>query len=179
MMMGSVTDRANGCAAAPAPDLRFAYHRGLVPLFALLLGLALAVAGLLHCAAALLWPWMARPLALFDAAVVVGALGLVRSFRVRPVLVLQDRLVLHAGWLARVSLPLACVRLRPHWSPGQLARPDLLDLALVGAPNIWLDIEPPLRRRGRLVRVIVHRLDDREAFVAALVARGRAPAVPR
>ncbi len=97
------------------------------------------------------------------------AFGIV-SMRRLPVLVNEDELVMRAGRLKGVRVPIVQVRrLRTEWRADELKRRTVLNCALISYPNVLVELTSPLPgRRG--VLAVAHRLDDPAGFAAALEA---------
>lgn len=158
------------------PALAFAYHRSLSPMLGVLLGIAIVETFVVHVIAMALWGWRAAlVLMVIDLSAVIALVGLLRSFRRLPVTLANGRLTMRAGWLKSVVIDAGEIAgLRGHWDTAAIKRRDVLNLALVAWPNVVLDLRHPVGRR-RTVKAIAHRLDDPEAFRAALarLAAGR------
>ncbi len=147
------------------------YHRSLAPMmwvFAALAGLELAVVHFLLA----LWDWrVALAVTLASLAGVAWLVRAIRSFRRLPVLVERDRVVLRAGHIAAVEVPVANVSaIRTSWEGAEIKRRDALNLGLIAYPNVLLELAEPVLRRRRAIRAVAHRFDDPAAFIAALEA---------
>jgi hypothetical protein len=127
----------------------------------------------------LLMHWYPVVALVLSAATLSGLIWLVRlilSFRGLPVLLMEDRIVLRAGTLREIVVPLASVRALPtHWTADRLKARSVVNLALIAYPNIMIELDPPIATKRRTITAVAHRLDDPAAFTAALNAVG-APA---
>jgi hypothetical protein len=114
------------------------------------------------------------------AALILSALSLmlalwlaffIRSLRTRPVALTGEELVWPSGSLRAMVISLSQVARRvDHWTLDGLRREGLFNAALIAYPNIVLELDPPARFRQRTIRYVAHRLDDPQAFNAALDA---------
>ena len=152
---------------AAAVPLQFSYHRAVAPLVWALVAVGIVELTVTHLLVAL-WSHSA---ALLLSLVTLGGLGwLVRgllTIKHRPVLLYRDRLVLRAGTIGRVDIPLSNIAgLRPSIEREAMKRRSVLNLALLAYPNLVVDLIAPLPGRRGIV-TIVHRLDDPAAFAAA------------
>jgi len=148
---------------------RFAYHRSLAPMMWVLFGLAVIEAAVMHLLVALWNPLVALALSVLSLAMVVWLVLLIRSFRTYPVLIGEGALVWRCGTLRSVTVPLESIEgLRSAWDNALVKDRATLNLALIAWPNIVLDLREPLMLGRRRIERLAHKLDDREAFVAAL-----------
>ncbi|WP_051272934.1 hypothetical protein [Sphingomonas phyllosphaerae] len=114
---------------------------------------------------------MALVLTLVSLGTMAWLVRAIRSFQHLPVLIDGDRLVLRAGRLRSVTVERARIAgLRAtEWTHAETRAREVLNLALIAFPNVWIDLAEPLAtgRRRRIVAV-AHRLDDPAGFAAAL-----------
>lgn len=159
------------------PPRAFGYARGVAPLLWALVVLMAIELVVTHLLLAHWFPRGALALSVATLAAMLWFAGGIASFRRRPVLVGGDALLLRLGWLKGVSVPIAQVR-EVRREPIVLSPGDrsVLNLALVAHPNVAVELSPPLRVRRRAIRTVAHRLDDPEAFEAAVLGakEGRA-----
>ena len=102
------------------------------------------------------------------------ALG-VRSFRRLPVTLDGETLVMRAGTLKRIDIPVEHIAgVRDHWDAAFVKRRTTLNLALIAYPNVVVDLAVPHRLGRRSIEAVAHRLDHRAAFVAAVERVGAA-----
>lgn len=148
----------------------FAYHRSISPTLGVLLGLAVVETLVIHIVAVALWGWpVALVIALLDLSLIAGLIGLLRSIRRHPVTIGETELVLRVGALKTIHIPLDHVSgLRASWDSAALKRKGVVNLALANWPNVVVDLSRPVRVRRRDIEAVAHRLDDPEAFRAAL-----------
>lgn len=165
--------RWGGSADVP-PDARaFAYHRHLTPICATLLilsGIEIAVYHLLvgH------WSRMAAiVLFLLSDMGFVYLVGLIKSFRFRPILLTPVGVTVRAGFLIDVDVPIGTIAgIETGFAAEAVRDPATLNAALLAWPNVLLRLHAPLSRsvlgRRRAFRSIAIRLDDPDAFVRLL-----------
>ena len=120
-----------------------------------------------------------------SGAVVLSAVSLsvmgwlvfgIASMKRLPVLLDGDALVMRAGRIKGVTVPIARVKgLRQDWSAADLKGREVLNCALLSYPNVVVELTSPLPdRRGTVA--IAHRLDDPASFAIALeTARSARP----
>ena len=166
--------RWGGPADVPANARAFAYHHHLSPMCAALLILSAIEMAVYHL---LVGHWSRT------AAIVMFVLsdlgfvylvGLIKSFRFRPVLLTPDGVRVRAGFLIDHFVPLdAIVAVDGGFAGEEVRDPATLDAALLAWPNIMLRLRNPLPRRSllgrrRLFVRVAFRLDDPEAFIRLL-----------
>ncbi|MEH3121946.1 MAG: hypothetical protein PGN16_08195 [Sphingomonas phyllosphaerae] len=165
--------RWGGAGDVPADARGFAYHRHLTPMCAALLILSAIEMAVYHL---LLAHWSrAGAVVMFVLSDVgfVYLLGLIKSFRFRPVLLTRDGVRVRAGFLIDRFVPLEAIAGVDGEVRGEEMREDAtLNAALLAWPNVVLRLRTPLpgrswRRRTPVVRV-AFRLDEPEAFVRML-----------
>jgi len=159
------------------PDVeQFAYHRSLAPMMWVLFGLALVETAVVHLLIALWSPAVALGVSLLTLAAMAWLVLLIRSFRTRPVELGSDGLNWRCGTLRSLTVPLAQLGgLRSDWDNALVKDRSTLNLALIAWPNVVLDLAEPVMLGRRRIERLAHKLDDREAFVAALSRLGHAP----
>lgn len=148
---------------------RFAYHRSLAPMMGVLAGLIVIEGAVLHLLVALLWsPWAALILSLPSLLALGWLVMLIRSLRTRPVEIGEGVLVWRCGTLRSVTVPLARIAgLRAGWDRPLVRDRATLNLALIAWPNVVLELAEPILLGRRRITRLAHKLDDRDAFVAA------------
>ena len=175
--------RWGGPADVPADGRPFPYHRHVTPMCAALLILSSIEMTVYH----LLVAHWSRSGAIVMFVVsdlgFVYLLGLVKSFRFRPVLLMPDRLIIRAGIALDETVRLESITEIETDFAGEAVRdPATLNAALLAWPNILVRLDRPIQRRAFLRRprsygAIAFRLDDPEPFVRLLRWRlGQAPA---
>jgi hypothetical protein len=107
----------------------------------------------------------------------VYLLGLIKSFRFRPVLLMPDGIRVRAGFLIDEFIPIDAISTIDGDFGGEEVRdPATLNAALLAWPNIMVRLNRPLHRRSLLgkrtpaVRV-AFRLDDPASFTRLLLWR--------
>ena len=169
--------RWGGPADVPANARAFAYHRHLTPMCATLLILSAIEIAVYHL---LVGHWSrTATLVMFVLSDVgfVYLVGLIKSFRFRPVLLTPEGVRVRAGFLIDQLVPLdAIVAIEGGFTGEEVRDPATLNTALLAWPNIILRLDRPLHRRsllkkrGPFVRV-AFRLDDPESFIRLLAWR--------
>jgi hypothetical protein len=131
--------------------------------------LASAELVIVHLVLVLWKPWLAWTLSALSFATIVWTVGVILSFRRRPVRIADGTWVRRAGALKRIAVPLDRIAgLRAGWSAADLKRRDVLNLALLAWPNVVVELTEPITMRDRPIRAIAYKLDDPAAFAAAL-----------
>ncbi len=149
--------------------MNFAYHRSLAPMMWVLFALVLIETAVVHLLVALWSPVVALILSLGSVAAVIWLVSLIRSFRARPVRIADGRLHWPAGRLRALEIDVKQIAgLRSEWDADLLKARTCFNAALIAYPNIVIELTAPVAMGRRQVERIAHKLDDREAFVAAL-----------
>jgi len=169
--------RWGGPADVPANARAFAYHRHLTPMCTTLLILSAIEIAAYHL---LVGHWSrTATLVMFVLSDVgfVYLVGLIKSFRFRPVLLTPEGVRVRAGFLIDQLVPLdAIVAIEGGFTGEEVRDPATLNAALLAWPNIMLRLDCPLHRRsflkkrGPFVRV-AFRLDDPKPFIRLLAWR--------
>ena len=134
-----------------------------------LVGIASIELVVVHALLALWKPVWAIVLSVATLGSIVWLVAGIRSFRRLPVTLDDETLVMRAGTLKRIVVPVNAVAgLREHWDAAFVKRRTTLNLAMIAYPNVVIDLAVPLRAGRRSIEAIAHRLDDRAAFVAAV-----------
>jgi hypothetical protein len=153
--------------------MQFAYHRSLGPMIGVLLGLAIVEMLVVHLVVVALLGWSAAiVIGAIDLVAVLSLIWLLRSFRRRPVTLADGVLMLHAGYLQSITVPIGQIAgLRATWDAAAIRDRRLLNLALIAWPSVVIDLKAPIvLRHGRQVQAVAHKLDDPAAFHAAIAA---------
>ena len=155
----------------------FPYHQGLAPMMWVFFALALIELGVVHLLVATRWPAVGWSLSIISAVGVVWIVLLIRSLPHYPHRIEGNELVLHFGRLNRVAIELDnIVGLDGAWEAGGDKAADALRLSGMAYPNRCLVLAKPTARGKRRVFI---RLDDPQAFDAALAALGVPFSAPR
>jgi len=146
------------------------YHRSLAPMMWVFFGLACTELVVVHFLVAL-WDWrVALALSLVSLTGIVWLGMVIASFRRLPVILDDDQVLMRAGRLRAVRVPLdAIAEIRTRWDAEEVKGRDVLNLALIAYPNVMLELRHPLGSR-RAIRRVAHRFDDLAAFHGALAA---------
>jgi len=169
--------RWGGPADVPTNARAFAYHKHLTPMCATLLALSaieIAVYHLLvgHCS-------RIATIVMFILSDVglVYLVGLIKSFRFRPVLLTPEGVRVRAGFLIDQLVPFDAIVAVDSAFIGEEVRDEgTLNAALLAWPNIMLRLDRPLPRRSLLKKRVAFsrvafRLDDPEPFIRLVVWR--------
>lgn len=169
--------RWGGPADVPADARAFAYHRHLTPMCATLLILSAIEIAVYHL---LVGHWSRTATLVMFVLSDVGFIylvGLIKSFRFRPVLLTPEGVRVRAGFLIDQLVPFdAIVAIEGSFTGEEVRDPATLNAALLAWPNIMLRLDRPvhrrplLKKRGPFVRV-AFRLDDPEPFIRLLTWR--------
>lgn len=166
--------RWGGAGDVPAEARAFAYHRHLAPMCAALLILSVIEMTVYHL---LLSHWSrAGAIVMFVLSDLgfVYLLGLIKSFRFRPILLTPDGVRVRAGFLIDRLVPLeATAGVDGDVHGDEVRATTTLNAALLAWPNVMLRLHQPLSRASLLrrkpaVERVAFRLDDPEPFVRML-----------
>ncbi|PSO09713.1 MULTISPECIES: hypothetical protein [unclassified Sphingobium] len=169
--------RWGGSADVPANARAFAYHKHLTPMCATLLILSAIEIAVYHL---LVGHWSRTATIIMFVLSDVGFIylvGLIKSFRFRPVLLTPEGVRVRAGFLIDQLVPLdAIVAVESGFTGDEVRAPATLNAALLAWPNILLRLDRPLHRRSFLKKRgpfdrIAFRLDDPEPFIQLLTWR--------
>lgn len=166
--------RWGGLADVPADSRPFSYHKHLTPMCAALLALSIIEVAVYHL---LVGHWnrtAAFVMFIFSDAGLIYLIGLIKSFRFRPVLMTPQGVRIRAGILIDRLVPLDTIAsVETNFAGTDVRDPATLNAALIAWPNIVLRLNEPVARRSFLRRrepfsMIVFRLDNPEPFVRLL-----------
>lgn len=166
--------RWGGRADVPANCRAFSYHKHLTPMCATLLVLSVIEVAVYHL---LLGHWnrtAALVMFVLSDLGLVYLVGLIKSFRFRPVLLTPNGVRIRAGLLIDQPIRLSMIAGVETGFAGERVRdPATLNAALLAWPNIILRLNEPVRRRSllkreRSFRNVAFRLDNPEPFVRLL-----------
>lgn len=165
--------RWGGPADVPDGSRAFAYHKHLAPMCAALLVLSAIEVAVYHL---LVGQWSGKAALVMFVISDVGLvylIGLIKSFRFRPVLITPEGVRIRAGLLIDQAIPLeAIVSVETTISSDEVRDPATLNGALLAWPNILIRLNRPLERRSALRRrsftAVAFRLDEPELFVRML-----------
>ncbi|MCI4589203.1 hypothetical protein MOK15_03685 [Sphingobium sp. BYY-5] len=147
----------------------FSYHHATAPMMWVLFGLMGIEAAVLHFCVALWKPWLALLLSLFSLSAMAWLIIFIRSLTHCPVLLSDDGLSWRCGNVRRIDVPVAQIAgIRYDWDGALIKARDTFNGALVAYPNIVIDLREPVALGRRKIRRLAHKLDDPQAFVAAL-----------
>lgn len=165
--------RWGGPADVPPGARAFAYHRHLTPMAITLLSLSAIEVAVYHV---FLGHWSRlAALAMFVVSDLglVYLVGVVKSFRFRPILLEADSLRIRAGLLLDVAVPLNRIESVSMAIDGAEVRDAAtLNAALLAWPNVIVHLRAPIDHhrllRRRSIGRVAFRLDEPEPFVRLL-----------
>lgn len=168
--------RWGGPADVPADARAFSYHRHLTPMCVALLILSAIEIMVYHL---LVGHWSRTAAIVMFVLSDVGfvyLVGLIKSFRFRPVLLTPEGVRVRAGFLIDQLVPFdAIVAVDVSFTGEEVRDAATLNASLLAWPNVMLRLDRPLPRRTWLRRGsfarIAFRLDDPAPFVRLLAWR--------
>lgn len=169
--------RWGGPGDVPANARAFTYHKHLTPMCAALLILSAIEIAVYHL---LIAHWSrAATIVMFIVSDMgfVYLIGLIKSFRFRPVLLTPEGVRVRAGFLIDQRVPLdAIVAVESGLTSETVRDPTTLNAALLVWPNILLRLDRPqprrsLRKKRGAFDKVAFRLDEPETFIRLLVWR--------
>lgn len=155
----------------PAGQRGFAYHRHLVPIFSVVLFLQVMEIGAVHLLVSLVSPKAALVLFLISDLALVYMIGLMKSFRLRPVLAGEEGLTIRTGILLERFVAWAEVAaIRTGFPAEQVKSRATENAAFLAWPNLIVELAVPVERgsafgRRRSIDAIALRLDDPAEFL--------------
>jgi len=151
----------------------FSGHRGITPMLWAFAALATIELLVVHLFVSLKWPALAWILSVLTLLSIVWLVRFITSFKRCPNVIDTDKLRLRMGSLRTIEVPLAhVVEVRSHWPSGAEKKPGTANLVPIAFPNRLIGLHPPITGRRGPISTVAIRVDDPEAFDAALVARG-------
>ena len=139
-------------------------------------GLVVIEAAVMHGLLAFWFPTAALILSALSLATLLWLVALIRSFKRLPVVIGDGVLLWRCGTRRSVAIPLDRIAgLRAAWDNALVKDRATLNCALVAWPNIVIDLTPPIDLGGRPISRLAHKLDDPDAFIAALNRLRTAP----
>ncbi len=134
-----------------------------------LVGLASIEFAVVHALLAMWHPIVAILLSAATLASIVWLVAGIRSFRRLPVTLDGETLVMRAGTLKAITVPVDRIAgLRESWDAAFVKRRTTLNLAFIAYPNVVVDLVVPQSTGRRSIGAVAHRLDDPAAFAAAV-----------
>lgn len=171
-------------ADIPAGAQGFGYHRYLAPMLAVLLVLQLIELGAVHVLVMLWNPTLAWVLLGISAWGAVWILALLKSLRLKPILLTDEGVRVRAGFLVDVNVPLDDIaEVGSSFGSQEVRAKTTLNAALVSWPQFLVELRGPLAVPGlfganRNVERVAFKLDDPAAFRAELDRRLAERATP-
>lgn len=168
--------RWGGPADVPTNARAFGYHKHLTPMCAALLILSAIEIAVYHL---LVGHWSRTAAIVMFVLSDLGfvyLIGLVKSFRFRPILLSPEGVQVRGGLLIDQTVPLdAIASIETGFTGEDIRDPATLDAALLAWPNVLLRLNRPIERtalwRTRRYTAIAFRLDDPAPFVRLLTWR--------
>ncbi len=171
----------SGEGPAGAQPRLFPYHRSIAPMMWVFVALASIELLVVHFLIAFWSGTAALILSALTLASIVWIVLVIRSMRRLPVMLDDRHLVMRVGTLRSVEIPLDRIGgLRSDFDDAALRQKEVVNLALIAWPNVFVELSQPIEQRGREIRGVAHKLDDPHAFTAAirpLLDRSRAAAM--
>ena len=152
----------------------FAYHRYLNPMIGVLLALQLFELAIVHFFVMMWNPLVAWILFGLSTAGALWLVALMKSFRIRPVLVDGQTLRVRSGAMIDAAIPRGAIAaVAPSFSEATRKRKDTLDTAILAAPNVCLELAHPVAiptffGGTRMVERVAMRIEDAPGLIAAL-----------
>ncbi|MGR6330484.1 hypothetical protein ACU5AX_15590 [Sphingomonas sp. XXL09] len=154
------------------PDARgFAYHRQLAPMMIVMATLSVIEIGVTHLVVSHFSARAAMILAVIGGLSLLYLVGVIRSLRLRPVLLTPTGIHLRVGTLAdRVIAIEEIAAIEAEPAGDRVRARDTLNVGLLAWPNLLLRLREPVPRRGLFgpkppIAAIAFRLDDPAPFV--------------
>jgi len=148
----------------------FTYHKKLSPIIGVILALACVETIVLHIIAMAFWGWkVAIVIGLLDLSLVVMLYRMIRSFRLNPITIRDNIVIMRTG--GRMGVPIVIDEIkdfRTTWSGDDLKARHVLNMALAAWPTVMFDLKTPIIRRGKSISAIAHCVDDPERFQLAV-----------
>jgi len=171
--------RWNAAPDLPDGSAGFGYHKHLTPIFCAMLALQLVELGVVHLLVSLWSAKAALVLSILSVLASVYLIGLLKSFRLRPVLIDDRCLRVRTGILIDRRIALANVAgVRTGFGSERVKRKRTLDAGLLAWPNILVELKQPMLSPNplqphRVIDAIAFRLDEPAVFARLLEARLR------
>jgi hypothetical protein len=154
----------------PEGQAGFDYHRHLVPIFSVLLVLQGIEIAVVHLLVSLWSPKTALILFVLSDLALLYMIGLLKSFRLRPVLAGEEGVRIRTGILIERFVRWEDVaEIRTCFSSEDVKRATTENAALLAWPNLLVTLAAPAERRSlfgtRPIEAVAFRLDDPLALV--------------
>lgn len=166
--------RWGGPADVPDNSCAFTYHKHLAPMCASLLALQVIEIAVYHIFVGHWSRTAALVLFVLSDVGLIYMVGLIKSFRFRPVLVTPEGVRIRAGFLIDRMIPVDMIKsVETGFAGTDVHNPATLNAALLAWPNIVIRLNEPVARHSFLRRrapfsMIAFRLDEPEPFVRLL-----------
>lgn len=153
----------------PAGCQGFAYHRHLTPIAVTLLTLQAIEVAIHHLLLAHWSAFAAYSLFVVSDVGLVYMIALIKSFRLRPVLLTPEGVRVRTGLLIDRLVPYAAIAgVETRFDSARVKDRGTLNAGLLAWPNLLLPLQAPMPGRRAPMTAIAFRLDDPEPFVRAL-----------
>ena len=166
--------RWNAPVQVPVGAQSFVYHTYLTPMIVTFVVLQVIEISVVHLLVMLWNPTVAWVLFALSAWGLIWTMALLKSLRIKPVLLSENCVHARFGILHDVEVPLSAIGdIDTPYSSEELEDKGVLNMALMSAPNVHLRLAQPiaipsLLGRERLITGVALKLDDSAGFVAAL-----------
>ena len=155
----------------------FSYHTYLTPMIATFLALQVIELSVVHLLLMLWNPTVAWIMFALSVWGLVWTTALLKSFRIKPVLVGPDTLRVRSGMIYDFEVAIERISAeRSSFTSEELAGRSILNLAILSSPNVSLRFTQPLAiptlfGRTREIAGVGLRLDDSNGFLEELARR--------
>ncbi|WP_246332005.1 hypothetical protein [Sphingomonas chungangi] len=166
--------RWRGPADVPKGSRGFAYHKHLIPMSVTLLILSTIEIAVYHL---LLGHWSRIGTIIMFILSDVGFIylvGLIKSFRFKPILLTPNGIRVRAGFLIDELIPYEAIKeIGTNFGGDEIRDKATLNAALLAWPNVLLRLASPVGRKSvlkgkRSFTAVAFRLDDPEPFIQIL-----------
>ena len=164
-------------ADVPPGTTPFAYHRYLTPMLAVFLALQLIELSVVHFLVMMWNPTVAWVLLAISVWGAIWILALLKSLRLKPVLLTEEGMRVRAGFLIDTTVPYAAIReVRGPLGSDEVKAKTTLNAAIFSWPEIVLELREPLSVPGlfgssRLIDKVAFKLDEPAGFHALIEQR--------
>jgi hypothetical protein len=173
-MMHLALFRWNAPVDVPQHSVAFEYHRYLTPMIVAFLVLQLIELSIVHFLVSLWNENAAYILLALSVWGVIWMVALLKSFRIKPVLLTLDGIQVRSGSMVDAFVPYANILgIVGGYDAERLKQRSTLNCAIMSAPNVCIDLREPIAittffGRSRMIDSVALRLDDSAGFHCAL-----------
>jgi hypothetical protein len=173
-MMHLALFRWNTPADVPQHSVAFEYHRYLTPMIVAFLVLQLIELSIVHFLVSLWNETAVHILLALSVWGVIWMIALLKSFRIKPVLLMLDGIQVRSGSMVDAFVPYAnMLGIAGGYDAERLKQKSTLNCAIMSSPNVCIDLRAPIAittyfGRSRMIDSVALRLDDSAGFNSAL-----------